>query len=248
MILRQQLIPWKKGPFRINDLFIDSEWRSDLKWERLKEKVNLNNKVVLDIGCNNGYFMFRALEQNPRLMLGIDPVARCFNQYHFINHFLPDNPTRFELFGMEEVSYFKEVFDTIFHMGIIYHHRDPIRQLRQIHQALKPGGELIIETIGIDGEESTALFPEDRYANMKNVWFVPTLSALINWLKRTKFEHIEILSTQWENTDEQRTTSWCPEGYKSFEDFLDPHDSSKTIEGYPAPQRFCIKVKKKGKS
>jgi len=241
----RKLIPWKKGPFRLNDTLIDAEWKSELKWERLKDKINLKNKTVLDIGCNNGYFMFRGLEQDPRLILGIDPVARCYYQYQFIKHFIPNKPLYFELFGMEEVSYFREVFDCIFHMGIIYHHRNPIQQLRQIHSALKPNGELIIETIGIEGNGPVALFPEDRYARMRNVWFVPTLNCLKNWLQRTKFIDIEVLSTQWGLASEQRTTQWCPSGHQSYKDFLDPNDSSKTIEGHPAPKRFCIKARKK---
>jgi len=245
--IAKELIPWKKGPFCLNNTLIDSEWRSDLKWDRLKDKLNLKNKTVLDIGCNNGYFMFRALEQDPKLILGIDPVARCYYQYKFIKNFIPNVPIYFELFGMDEVELFNEVFDNIFHMGIIYHHRNPIQQLRHIHKALKPNGELIIETIGIEGEESVALFPEDRYAKMRNVWFVPTLNCLINWLQRTKFVDIEIISTEWGHSNEQRTTQWCPSGHQSYKDFLDPNNPSKTIEGYPAPKRFCLKARKKGR-
>lgn len=242
----KELIPWKKGPFKLFNIEIDAEWRSDLKWDRLKDALNLKDKVVLDIGCNNGYFMFRALEQNPKLILGIDPVIRCQYQFKLIQNYFKAKNLKFELFGMDEVKYFNEVFDTIFHMGVIYHHRNPIEQLNQIRQALKPGGELILETIGIEGESSQALFPEDRYAKMRNVWFVPTLNCLKNWLIRTKFVDIEIISTSWEKESEQRASSWCPEDYKSFKDFLDPNDSNRTIEGYPAPMRFCLKAKKKG--
>ena len=29
------LHPWRKGPYDLFDVFIDTEWRSDLKWDRL---------------------------------------------------------------------------------------------------------------------------------------------------------------------------------------------------------------------
>ena len=32
-----QLLPWRKGPFKLNDINIDSEWDSSKKWIRFKE-------------------------------------------------------------------------------------------------------------------------------------------------------------------------------------------------------------------
>ncbi|KAA0449845.1 MAG: DUF1698 domain-containing protein, partial [Candidatus Thioglobus sp.] len=29
------LMPWRKGPYQIGDLQLDSEWRGDMKWQRL---------------------------------------------------------------------------------------------------------------------------------------------------------------------------------------------------------------------
>lgn len=243
----RQLIPWKKGPFKLFDQCIDSEWRSQLKWDRLEKHLpELKNKVILDIGCNNGYFLFRMGAHEPRLAMGIDPVLPMQAQFDLIQHYLRNPALKFELFGVEHLNLFTEVFDVIFYMGIIYHHRHPIQQLLDIREALKPGGVAFLETIGIPGEESVALFPEDRYARMGNVWFVPTLSCFINWAKKTRFIDIEIVADSELNNEEQRKTQWCPDGYMSLDDSLDPQDSSKTIEGHPAPRRFLLKVKKRG--
>jgi len=242
-----QLIPWKKGPFKLFHLDIDAEWRSDQKWQRLASSVgSLKNKVVMDIGCNNGYFLFRMANDEPKLLLGIDPVLQIQAQFDLIQHYAKAPHTHFELFGVEHLEHFKEVFDTIFYMGIIYHHRHPIKQLIDIREALKPGGQAILETIGIPGEESIALFPEDRYARMGNVWFVPTLSCFINWAKKARFIDVEVICDSDLNSDEQRTTKWCPPPFQSLSDSLDPDDSSLTIEGHPAPRRFLLSVRKKG--
>jgi tRNA (mo5U34)-methyltransferase len=241
-----KLIPWRKGPFSIMGHMIDAEWRSDQKWDRIKDAIgDLRGKTVLDIGCGNGYFMFRMLEKNPALVLGIDPVWHCHAQFHLVNHFAPDNQLHHHMLGIDHLPHFNQMFDTILSMGIVYHHRHPIMQLMDIYQALKPGGELVLESIGIPGEESNALFPPDRYAKMGNVWFIPTASCMVNWLKRSKFKQVEIISDTLLTPKEQRLTKWCPPPHQSLTDFLDPDDPNKTIEGHPAPRRFAIFAKKK---
>ncbi|WP_419173095.1 tRNA 5-methoxyuridine(34)/uridine 5-oxyacetic acid(34) synthase CmoB [Halobacteriovorax sp.] len=242
----KELIPWRKGPFQIGELDIDAEWRSDKKWERLKESLpDLKDKVVLDVGCNNGYYMFEMAKQDPKLVIGIDPVMHNQAQFDFINHFKGHDNLKFELFGIEDLPNFRSFYDVIFSMGVLYHHRHPLEQLISIREALVPGGEMIMETIGIPGEDSTCLFPEDRYSKMRNVWFLPTLACLKNWINRTGFIDIEVVSVSTTNFEEQRKTPWCPPPHQSLEDFLDDNDKSKTVEGYPAPVRFCIKAKKK---
>lgn len=245
--LAKDLIPWKKGPFKVFGLEIDGEWRSDYKWERLLNDLpSLEGKKILDIGCHNGYFMFRMLEQNPEYILGIDPVVRTWAQYQFLQSFAQEKSLEYELFGVEHLPYFKQFFDVIFSMGILYHHRHPLQQLIDMRESLTPGGHLILETIVIEGEGSFALFPEGRYAQMPNVWFLPTKECLINWLKRSRFEEIEVLHMVPTLPREQRWTPWCPPGAQSLEDFLDPHDTSLTKEGHPAPYRMALRARKKG--
>lgn len=235
------LIPWKKGPFNFFGEEINTEWRSDFKWDRIEPYLkDIKGKRVLDIGCNNGYFMFKMAQYKPELVLGIDPVVDNIMQFDFAQNFLKLDNLKFELWGVEDLHHFHGMFDTVLSMGIIYHHRHPIKQLLDIREALAPGGKLILETIGIPGDTPVSLTPEDRYAKMRNVWFVPTMSCLINWAKRAHFKNIEIVSDTILDNSEQRLTDYCPPPFQSLDDFLDPNDSSKTIEGYPAPRRFCI--------
>ena len=240
----KNLFPWRKGPFSIFGIEIDSEWRCDLKWNRIEKAITpCENKIILDIGANNGYFMYRLLSQKPKFVLGIDPVPLCIQQFNFLNC-LNENPNmHMAPWGISEVKHFKNCFDTILFMGIIYHHKHPLEQLEIVKEALLPGGVLILETIGIPGDDSIALFPKERYANMKNVYFVPTLNCLINWAERSHFEKIEIISATPLTSDEQRKTDWSHP--KSLIDVLDSKDQSKTIEGYPAPWRFAISCRKK---
>ena len=182
--------------------------------------------------------MFEMLKQNPESILGIDPVPYCEAQFNFLQYFCQSEKLYFEMLGIEEVKYFENLFDGILNMGIIYHHPNPIEQLKHCKRSLKKGGFLLLESITIPGDESMALFPEDRYAKMRNVWFVPTTNCMKNWLHKAKFKNIEIVFDELLTEEEQRVTSWS--GDASLKDFLDPENRSQTIEGHPAPRRAAI--------
>ncbi len=239
----RKLIPWRKGPFILFGRYIDSEWKSHLKWQRVSPHLDdLKGKIVADIGCNNGYYMFKMAEQKPELVIGFDPMPRFYFSFNLVNRFTGFTNLKYEMLGAKHIEYFHDLFDTVFCMGVLYHNRNPIQILCGIWKSMKSGGQLIIESQGIPGKGSHALFPEDRYAKAGNVWFVPTADCLVNWIKRAGFKEVECFSVAETTTDEQRKTEYAP--WESLDDFLDPGDRSKTVEGYPAPVRICIKARK----
>lgn len=233
------LKPWRKGPFEINSLFIDSEWRSFVKYNLLRPHFNLKDKIVGDIGCNNGYYLFKMLEDKPAKLVGFDPSALFFTQFSFINHFVKSD-IMYELLGVEHLGLYEHKFDILFCLGVLYHRSDPVATLKSLYRGLSDNGELILDTFMIDGEDDIALVPNDRYSKIPNVYFVPTISALTNWCKKAGFATVELLDIKATDATEQRKTEWI-DG-QSLEDFIDPNDSTKTIEGYPAPKRVYIKA------
>ena len=237
--IAKALKPWRKGPFELNSLFIDSEWQSFIKYNILQPHLNLKDKVVGDIGCNNGYYLFRMLEQKPKRVVGFDPCIRPYLQFLFLDKFIKSG-IKYELLGVEHLPFYEHKFDTLFCLGVIYHRSDPVKMLKELKNSLAPGGELFLDSIYLDMEGEFALTPKNSYAKMSNVYFIPTIKALQNWCERAKFREFEVLATNKTKSSEQRKTEWI-EG-ESLGDFLDPNDSTKTIEGYPAPKRVYIRV------
>jgi tRNA (mo5U34)-methyltransferase len=231
--------PWRKGPFQFNELFIDSEWQSQIKYNLLEPHFNLKGKIVGDIGCNNGYYLFRMLSHEPKKLIGFDPSAIYYSQFQFINHFVKSDIV-YELLGVEHVEFYEYKFDTLFCLGVLYHRSDPVAMLKSLFKGLNKGGELILDTFMIDGEEEICLTPKDRYSKIPNIYFVPTVNALKNWCYRAGFETVEVLEIMKTEHNEQRKTEWIDT--QSLEDFLDPNDPAKTVEGYPAPKRVYIKA------
>lgn len=237
----KKLIPWRKGPFKVFGLEIDSEWQSNIKYNLIRPFFNLKDKVVADIGCNNGYYMFRMLEDKPKRLIGFDPSPLTLHQFEFINHFVKSDII-YEMLGVEHLEFYNHKFDFIFMLGVLYHRPDPVGTLKSLARGLNSKGEILIDTFMIDGDEEMCLTPNKRYSKIPNIYFIPTIPALKNWLERAGFENIEVLATTVTTTDEQRKTKWSFD--QSLEDFLDPNDSSKTVEGYPAPKRVYMKARK----
>jgi tRNA (mo5U34)-methyltransferase len=237
--LRESLMllnPWRKGPYSLFGNFIDTEWRSDWKWDRLKDHISpLQNKRVLDVGSGNGYHCWRMLGEGARSVIGIDPFMLSVFQFYTINHFIKSDMLWLLPLKMEEFPQQTKFFDTVFSMGVLYHRRSPFDHLYELRDAITNGGELVIETLVIDGKLGEVLVPEGRYAQMRNVWFIPSTLTLESWLKKSGFKNIRLVDVTPTNTDEQRKTDWMK--FDSLSDFLSPSDSLKTIEGYPAPKR-----------
>lgn len=231
--------PWRKGPYELFGTYIDTEWRSDWKWERIKDKISpLKDRLVLDVGCGNGYHCWRMAGEGAKLALGTDPSLLFVVQSFLMRKYLPDTPAFVLPYGLEELPPAVPVFDTVFSMGVLYHRRSPIDHLLDLKSHLRPGGELVLETIVVDGPEGYALVPESRYAQMRNTWFFPSPATLESWLKRCGYRNVRLIDLALTTTEEQRRTEWMT--FYSLANYLDPSDPTKTVEGYPAPQRAAF--------
>jgi tRNA (mo5U34)-methyltransferase len=236
--LLKQFMPWRKGPFDLHGIQLDTEWRSDWKWQRVQPHIqSLKNRHVLDVGCGSGYHMWRMLGENAKLVVGADPSQLFLMQFQAIKHFNPDPRIHLLPVGVEQLPELK-AFDTVFSMGVLYHRRSPIDFLYQLKNQLRKGGELVLETLVVEGDECTVLMPGERYAQMRNVWYLPSTAALTVWMERVGFKNIRVVDKAVTTLGEQRATEWM-DG-QSLVDFLDPDDHSKTIEGYPAPLRAVV--------
>ncbi len=235
----QTFHPWRKGPYDIHGIHIDTEWRSDWKWDRVRPHLqSLNDRVVLDVGCGNGYHCWRMAGEGAKLVVGVDPSALFVCQFFAMKNFLRDPRAWVLPLGIEDVPAAPDAFDTIFSMGVLYHRKSPIEHIEHLKSYLKPGGELVIETLVADGPEGYSLIPRGRYAKMRNVWFIPSVATLELWMKRCGLKSIRTVDVSTTSIEEQRSTDWMT--FESLPDYLDPADRAKTVEGHPAPKRAVV--------
>ncbi len=234
-----ELKPWRKGPFDVFGIGLDSEWDSSIKWNRLADHLEpIAGRRVLDIGASCGYYLFRLAARQPAVILGIEPYLNFYFQFLALSRYLALPQVHCLPLTLEEIPAMRCCFDTVLCMGILYHRRSPLDTLLQIHGLMVPGGQLVLETLVMEGDNATALFPERRYAKMSNVFFIPTVVCLTHWLRRCGFDRIRCVDISRTTLKEQRKTDWIDT--ESLADFLDPSDPEKTVEGYPAPVRAMV--------
>ena len=234
-----ELHPWRKGPLCLGGLRIETERRSDWKWERVETYIGLAVHRVLDIGCGNGYFGLRMLGAGAALVVGIDPTLLFVMQWLACRHFSGDIANYVLPLAIEDLPADPVAFDTVFSMGVLYHRKDPSHHLKRIHSLLRPGGTMVLETLVLPHERrQDLLVPQERYARMRNVWAVPETDRLVNWARNAGLKDIELADVTPTTIKEQRSTSWMQ--FESLAEALDPADQEKTQEGYPAPIRALL--------
>ena len=235
----QALQPWRKGPFRLFGVAIDAEWRSDKKWRRLADHIApLDGRKVLDVGCGNGYYAFRMRGAGADIVIGIDPAVLFVAQFAALKKLLRVARVHVLPLTLDDFGNSYPVFDTTFSMGVLYHRRDPHGHLSALFDTLQPGGELVLETLVAPGDGHDVIEPGSRYARMRNVWHLPTVATLTDWLETTGFTNVRLADVSMTNCDEQRSTEWMR--FESLREALDAQDSRRTIEGLPAPTRAIL--------
>jgi tRNA (mo5U34)-methyltransferase len=232
----QHFHPWRKGPYKLLGIDLNTEWRSDWKWDRVSPHIaSLAGRKVLDVGGGNGYHGWRMQGEGAELVVGIDPTRVFAMQYLVMQRYI-ESTRHFVLpIGIEDLPDKLACFDTVFSMGVLYHRRSPLDHLFELRDCLRQGGELVLETLVIEGEVGQVLMPEGRYAKMRNVWFIPSIDTMCLWLQRCGFKNSRCVDVNTTSIDEQRPTEWMH--FESLADFLNPDDRTKTIEGYSAPVR-----------
>jgi SAM-dependent methyltransferase len=162
----------------------------------------LQGKKVLDIGVWTGgsSLLLVALGADVVALEEVVKYAECVNYLAFafgvekqlrcvaksLYDFLPQVPDHFDL---------------VLYAGVLYHVTDPLLSLRLIFSCLKNGGQVFIETMGIESNESCCRYEgpalihsgsrEERNRGGWN-YFVPSAPCLESWCRDAGFQEVQV--------------------------------------------------------
>jgi len=239
----RELMPWRKGPLRLQGIDIDSEWRSDWKWQRLRPHLpNLTGLEVLDVGSGNGYFGYRLLSSGAKAVLALDPTWLFVMQHQAMQAAAGEANNWVLPLRLENFPAFAPGFDAALSLGVLYHRRDPLAHLRQLRQQLRRHGLLVLETFILPPGEVREMSPQ-RYARMRNVHRIPQACLLLQWLQEAGFSDCRMVDISRTSVLEQRSTDWMR--FQSLPQALDQNNQAYTVEGLPAPRRAIVLARKR---
>ncbi len=245
-ILEKRLLnlsPWRKGPFNIFGLEIDSEWRSEKKWQRVEDFLpKIKGMRIGDIGCSNGYYSYKLLKLEPELIVGMDKTALFIMQFLATKFYAKQIqeliilPCSAEEFNPEFID-----FDLLLSMGILYHAKNPSNHIESLQRLVRKNGYVVLETIISKSKKNINIKKNQTYAGMRNIGTIFTKDNVFKLLNLSGFKNIQVINDSFTDASEQRTTKWM-QG-KSLSDFTLPNGN--TIEGYPPICRTIFVAQKK---
>ena len=237
------LRPWRKGPFNIFGLEVDSEWRSEKKWQRIEDYLpKIKGMRIGDIGCSNGYYSYKLLKLEPELIVGMDKTSLFIIQFLATKFYAKQIqeliilPCSSEEFNPEFID-----FDLLLSMGILYHAKNPSNHLASLQRLVKKNGYIILETIISNLKQNINIEKNQTYAGMSNIGTIFTKDNIIKLLNVSGFKNVQVINDSFTDRSEQRTTRWM-QG-KSLSDFI--LSNGDTIEGYPPVCRTIFIAQKK---
>ena len=92
-------------------------------------------------------------------------------------------------------------FDSVYFPGVVYHLSDPVLGLRRLFNRLRDGGDILVESMGIESDQPLCRFmsnapnetddPQSQSRSGWN-WFVPSATCLGAWLETAGFEDVRV--------------------------------------------------------
>ncbi len=162
---------------------------------------HLRGRDVLDVGCWTGgtTLLLAALGAN---VVALEEVRKYAGTAQFLatSFGLGARVTvrPLSIYGCNTDT-FRERFDTVYFPGVIYHLSDPLIALRILYNALRVGGDILVESAGIDADEPYCRFDgslvvthgsrESRNRAGWN-WFMPSPSALGRMMREAGFDDV----------------------------------------------------------
>ncbi|QBQ54508.1 DUF1698 domain-containing protein [Nitrosococcus wardiae] len=191
-----------------NGIITPGKWPRNPHIEKAFDKINFEEKKVLDIGTCNGLWSFEAEKRGASEVYSIDYLIHdnywCTPAYRFAHDTLQSkaiyNPD-VDVYDIEKLGITD--FDVIIFCGVYYHLKNPLLALSKIRKILKTGGHVIIEgPIINDDSKPIAGFLYKEIENKDNYfgswhrsnWWVPSGRCLREWVECSLFDIIDEFS------------------------------------------------------
>jgi tRNA (mo5U34)-methyltransferase len=179
-----------------------------VKWRRFAHAIpaDLRGWTVLDIGCNGGFYSLEMKRRGADRVVGVDTDARYLAQARLAAE-IAGTEIEYVQASVYELASWRERFDLVLFMGVLYHLRHPLLALDILHDHLV-GRLLVFQSMLRGSTQVTPLadnydfgdatpfddmgyprlhFVEHRYADDATNWWVPNRACAEAMLRSAGF-------------------------------------------------------------
>lgn len=161
-----------------------------IKWNRIIEKCNFNNKKVLDLACSDGYFSVEACKNGASYVEGIDLDEERIERANYVKNYYNYKNIDFHIKDVYQMDLREQKYDIILCLGLL--HRIPdIDAL--IDKMCSSDSLIIIETKIWDSKKPELLKKpnETKFNKLNILYHVPSYLYLEQHLKKHGYNNIQ---------------------------------------------------------
>jgi tRNA (mo5U34)-methyltransferase len=141
-------------------------------WESVSQVLpDLSGKRVLDVGCNDGFFLFACRQLGAKEVVGIEASEHFFNHAVLVNSLLDPGGISVHQMSAYDVGDEMGEFDVTLALGLIYHLKSPLLFLERV--APITSSTIIVET-------AVRNSIEDRESRERGVASAPAMEFIEN--------------------------------------------------------------------
>ena len=189
---------------------------TDAEWRRLRMPSSLEGRVVLDVGCSDGFYAFAcerlgadvtAIDDESSMLGGTDRLNGFRTAAEFLDSTVDYRAADVEDLPADETGR----YDLVLFLNVLYHLPNPMRALSELARVTAPGGELVLKThfrtdvrlwlrgrcvqFDIDRRPKWWYYPTTELGGDPTNWWSPSRSGLRSMLSATGWEQLDHLAT-----------------------------------------------------
>ena len=165
-----------------------SEYFKDEVRDRILQVLDIENKIVGDLGCGTGFISFGLAAKKPHIVFSLDQSSNMLRELkrESINRGLENiYPIRSEL---DELALFDESLDAIAINMALHHVVEAAKSVAEMYRVLKRGGRVVIS----DVYEHQGQWAKTE---MHDEWLGFSTAQIVLWLEQAGFKNIGIGDT-----------------------------------------------------
>ncbi len=165
-----------------------SEYFKDEVRDRILQKLDIESKIVGDLGCGTGFISLGLAAKKPNIVFSLDQSLNMLKELKRESIRLGFNNIYPIRSSLDELALFDESLDAITINMALHHVVEAGKSIQEMYRVLKIGGKVVISDV-------LEHYGEWAREEMFDEWLGFNAAQIIQWLEQAGFKNIIIENT-----------------------------------------------------